>query len=151
MTSPGQVRAGVPRSLDAVVVRALDHARAAEAPDLTTAAGLSAALTSAVRADTARVVPAPRGPRRIPPAVRRLLPALALLALLTALGVAGYSAGVSVGTVRDAGSTAPSPVAPCACAPVCAISAASAAPPRPMPERCRNSRRDTARGPNGVF
>ena len=112
LTSPGQVRAGVPRSLDAVVVRALDHARAAEAPDLTTAAGLSAALTSAVRADTARVVPAPRGPRRIPPAVRRLLPALALLALLTALGVAGYSAGVSVGTVQDAGSTAPSPVAP---------------------------------------
>jgi len=44
LISPGQVRAGVPRSLDAVVARALDPDRAPLAPDLTTTAGLCDAL-----------------------------------------------------------------------------------------------------------
>ena len=58
LTSPRQVRAGVPRTLDAVVVRALDPAHAAVAPELTSATGLAAALTGAVRADIARALPA---------------------------------------------------------------------------------------------
>lgn len=53
LISPGQVRAGVPRSLDVVIARALDPDRAPLAPDLTSTAGLCDALhrggTSATR------------------------------------------------------------------------------------------------------
>ena len=101
LTSPRQVRAGVPRTLDAVVVRALDPARAAVAPALTSAAGLAAALTGAVRADTARALPAVHRPSRVPRSVRRLVPAVVVLGLLTTLGVVAYGAGKSVGTVSD--------------------------------------------------
>ncbi|MCW2713406.1 MAG: hypothetical protein JWN88_453, partial [Frankiales bacterium] len=44
LTGPSQIRAGVPRSLDAVVVRALDPSRATSSPDLTTPGGLCDAL-----------------------------------------------------------------------------------------------------------
>ena len=122
LISPRQVRAGVPRTLDAVVVRALDPARAAVAPALTSAAGLAAALTGAVRAD-ARALPAVHRPSRVPRSVRRLVPAVVLLGLLTILGVVAYGAGKSVGTVSDqpGGSgalTTPRPGAPAAPRPV---------------------------------
>ena len=113
LSSPRQVRAGVPKALDAVVFRALDPVRAAEAPDLTTTAGLSAALTGAVRVDTARAAPAPARRTHVPRWVARLLVTLVGLALLVALGLAAYSAGVSIGTVDgDEGTlTGPPPAA----------------------------------------
>ena len=123
LTSPRQVRAGVPRTLDAVVVRALDPARAGVAPALTSVAGLAAALTGAVRADAARALPAAHRPSRVPRSVRRLVPAVVVLGLLTVLGVVAYGAGKSVGTVSEQpGSpgalTALRPTAPAASRPV---------------------------------
>ena len=123
LTSPRQVRAGVPRTLDAVVVWALDPARAGDAPALTSAAGLTAALTEVVRADAARAVPAAPGPPRVPRWVRRLLPAVVLLGLLSLLGVLAYGAGLSVGTVdgqqdRPGALASPRPGAPVAARPV---------------------------------
>lgn len=99
LTSPRQVRAGVPGGLDAVVVRALDPARSAQAPALTSAAGLSAALAGAVAADTERARPVAPRPPRVPRWLRRLLPVAVVLALLVGLGVTAYSAGLSLGTV----------------------------------------------------
>jgi serine/threonine protein kinase len=63
LISPGQVRAGVPRSLDAVVARALDPTRAALSPDLTTTAGLCDALHGGRSA--------PKGTRRMRGVLRR--------------------------------------------------------------------------------
>ena len=120
LVSPRQVRAGVPRALDAVVVRALDPVAARTPPELTTAAQLSDALEAAVRAEpSGRPAPtAPRGPRL--PGLRRRLPLLAVVVLLTVLGVAGFVAGRTVGAVPTppgqlAASPAPSsPVGPAA-------------------------------------
>ncbi len=56
LISPAQVRAGIPRDLDDVIVRALDPQRAREAPALTTAAQLCDALDRALP-----VSPPPRG------------------------------------------------------------------------------------------
>lgn len=117
LTSPRQVRAGVPRALDAVVVRALDPARALDTPALTTATGLSTALAGAVQADPARAPLGEPRPPRLSPRARRLLPAAVVVGLLTALGVAAYSFGVSIGTVdtpqdRLARLASPSPGAP---------------------------------------
>ena len=91
LISPRQVRAGVPRSLDTVVVQALEHPP--------TALGLAAALRGAVRADTPRIVPAPPRIRRIPRRVRRLVPLIVIVAALIALGLTAYSLGLSVGTI----------------------------------------------------
>ncbi|CAA9361937.1 MAG: hypothetical protein AVDCRST_MAG16-3148 [uncultured Frankineae bacterium] len=100
LVSPRQVRAGVPRALDLVVHRALDPVAARDAPALTTPAALSDACEAAVRADTpGRTPPVRRASTGLPAAVRRRLPLLAVLALLTAIGVASFSVGRTVGTV----------------------------------------------------
>ena len=95
LTSPRQVRAGVPRTLDDVVVRVLQPT--AGRPGPTTAAALADALVGAVKADAPRpaVVREPRIPRR----VRRVLPVLASLALLVVVGLAMYGIGRDVGTI----------------------------------------------------
>lgn len=92
LTSPRQVRAGVPRSLDTVVVQTLEHPP--------TASQLAEALRGAVRADASRVLASTPRTRRIPRSVRRLVPVVVIVALLIALGMAAYSLGLSVGTIK---------------------------------------------------
>lgn len=96
LTSPRQVRAGVPRALDDLVSRVLQPTPARPAP--ATAAALADALAGAVRADTPRPV-TPRPPR-IPPVVRRFLPVLASLGLLVVVGVGAYGIGREVGEIQ---------------------------------------------------
>ena len=95
LTSPRQVRAGVPRALDDLVTRVLQPTPTRPAP--ATAAALADALAGAVRADSPRPV-APRPPR-IPPVVRRFLPALLSLALIGVVGVGGYAIGRDLGEI----------------------------------------------------
>ena len=131
LTSPRQVRAGVPRALDDVVVRALDPAAtravpAASSPApaparrtarLTTVEGLVDALEKAVRADTPRSAPVARTAPRVPPWVRRRLPAVVVVLALSALGLSAYAVGRSIGTVptpedQAAALASPSPRGP---------------------------------------
>ncbi len=95
LTSPRQVRAGVPRALDDLVVRVLQPT--AGRPGPSSAAALADALVGAVRADTPKpeVVRAPRVPRW----VRRLVPAVVSLAFLGAVGLGAYAVGRDVGEI----------------------------------------------------
>ena len=95
LTSPRQVRAGVPRALDELVVRVLQPGAGRPAP--TSANALADALSRAVRAD-APVEAAPREPR-IPPALRRRLPVLASVALIVVVGLGAYAIGREVGEI----------------------------------------------------
>ena len=108
LSGPRQVRAAVPRSLDLVLTTALDPVRAAESPALTTARGLSDAVSGAVRAETARPGPARARPPRLPPKVRRLLPPVLVVAALIGLGLTTYAFGRSVGTVDPPAGARPS-------------------------------------------
>lgn len=113
LTSPRQVRAGVPRALDELVVRILQPEPGRPAP--ATAGALADALSGAVRAD-APVEVAPREPR-IPPALRRRLPLIASVALITVVGLGAYAVGREVGEIPPvedplAGVTSPAPAAP---------------------------------------
>ena len=100
LVSPRQVRAAVPRSLDVVVARALDPVASRQAPALTTPAALSDACEAAVRTDLpGRATSTRRRSGGLPARLRRRLPLLALLAMLTALGIASFSVGHTVGTV----------------------------------------------------
>jgi hypothetical protein len=95
--APRQVRAGVPRTLDAVVVRALEPTREPGRNPITTPRGLAQALD---RAGDLRVAPAPTKPsarRRVPPGLWRWLPRLTALALIVVVGVAAYGLGRKVG------------------------------------------------------
>ena len=98
LCSPRQVRAGVPRALDAAVQRVLEPAAR---PPVGTATELLALLRSAREA--ARPA-APEPPRRrlptVPPAVRRYLPAALVVALLVSVAVGGYVRGRELGTVE---------------------------------------------------
>ena len=106
--SPRQVRAGIPRALDALVVRILEPRRSPGKPPLDTAAALVQALADV---DLGPVeVPAPPPPPRAPwrdrqPTwLRRAQPALATLALLGVVGVAFFHIGQQVGQLpRRAG------------------------------------------------
>lgn len=98
LTSPAQVRAGVPRALDGVVMRALDPQRAPVAPALTSAGGLATVLAAAVPVEQSGLPSVPRPPT-IPRQVRRWLPAAAVVAVLVLLGASFYSLGISVGSV----------------------------------------------------
>ncbi|MCW2680119.1 MAG: serine/threonine protein kinase [Frankiales bacterium] len=95
ISSPRQVRAGVPSALDALVVRVLQPTPGRAAP--TSAAALADAFVGAVRADAPRPV-APREPR-IPPWVRRFLPVLASLAFIGAVGLGAYAVGRDLGEI----------------------------------------------------
>ena len=104
LTSPRQVRAGVPRALDDLVVRVLQPTPTWPAP--ATAAALADALDAAVRADVPRAVAA--RPPRLPPWVRRRLPVLASALLLLVVGIASYAVGRQIGEVGDVGEVQPS-------------------------------------------
>jgi hypothetical protein len=95
LTSPRQVRAGVPRALDELVVRALQPG-AGQAPPAT-ADALADALSRAVRA-AMPVEVAPREPR-IPPGLRRRLPVLASVALILVVGLGAYAIGREIGEI----------------------------------------------------
>jgi len=107
---PRQVRAGVPRALDATVVRALDASRRS-GPPLDTAAALLVALETAARGvhRQARQAQSRRPPR--PRLLRRLGPRTGLAALLVVLGTTSFSLGLSLGEVPPPGGL---PVAPAA-------------------------------------
>jgi hypothetical protein len=96
--APRQVRAGVPRSLDAVVVRALEPARVPGHNPITSMQSLAQALDAA-GPDLRSPAPATgRAQRRRPPALLwRLTPKALALALIVIVGIACYSLGRKVG------------------------------------------------------
>lgn len=112
LISPRQVRAGVPTALDAAVVRALDAAGRAEAPELRTAEALLDVLDGVVRTERPTRAPTSRrtsSARRVTARLRRSAGVLCVGALLACIGVAAYAAGRSVGTLpAPADLTAPS-------------------------------------------
>jgi hypothetical protein len=95
LTSPRQVRAGVPRALDELVVRVLQPT--AGRPGPTSAAALADALVGAVKADAPRPV-VEREPR-IPRRVRRFLPVLASLVFLALVGLGAFAIGRDLGEI----------------------------------------------------
>jgi hypothetical protein len=120
--SPRQVRAGVPRALDAVVAQALGAASTPEppvrrpaveravgaparpTPAPLTADGLSTALRGALAADTAARAPSSPLPRRLPRlgrGARRALLVGGTAVGLVVVGSVAYSTGRELGTVKD--------------------------------------------------
>ncbi len=97
--SPRQVRAGVPRAVDAVVLRALEPGRRPGEPSIRTAPQLLAALESAAD-EVGRELraAAPKDPRQRGIG-RRLAPYALVVALLGAVGVVAYGAGLQVGEI----------------------------------------------------
>lgn len=96
--APRQVRAGVPRPLDEVVVRALDPGRRPGRSPLTTPLELAQALdevTPALRAPTS----APVAGQRWRLGNRRLLARVVALTVVVVVGVVGYRLGISVGAL----------------------------------------------------
>ncbi len=93
--SPRQLRAGVPRALDTVVVRGLDPARLPALPPLTTPADLAdAADASVAEVREARAEAAvPKPPSRL----RRSAPWVAAAACVIAVGITGWLLGLAVG------------------------------------------------------
>jgi hypothetical protein len=98
--APRQVRAGVPKSLDAVVVRALEPGRVPGRQPIATPRALAQALDEAgpdLRAHAASAAPAPRrGPSRVW-RLWRLTPKVIALVVIVVIGVAGYTVGKKVG------------------------------------------------------
>lgn len=97
--SPRQVRAGVPRGLDALVVRALEPASSLATP---------AALLQALDDVDLKAAPTAREPRAVrsqtPARTRRALPLVLIGLALSAIAVASYQAGTHVGALpRKAG------------------------------------------------
>jgi serine/threonine protein kinase len=94
--APRQVRAGVPRALDALVVRALEPGREPGRNPITTPRGLAQALDEA--GPDLRPAPGPAAHSRRRPSRRwRLLPKLLALGLVVAIGIVGYTSGKKVG------------------------------------------------------
>jgi hypothetical protein len=95
--APRQVRAGVPRSLDAVVVRALDPSREPGRNPITTPRLLAQALDQAgdLRSPSAPATSSVR--RRRPSRLWRWLPKLAALGLILVVGISAYGIGRKVG------------------------------------------------------
>ncbi len=91
--APRQVRAGVPKALDAVVLRGLGTGTST--PLVTPAALADATDTSVAEARATRVekVAAPKKPSRL----RRLVPYVAALAFVGVVGVSAYQLGLDVG------------------------------------------------------
>jgi hypothetical protein len=99
MYAPRQVRAGVPRTLDAVVLRALDPGREPGRNPITTPAQLAQALDQAgdLRPPAAPAKTTGRAPRRAPSRLWRWLPRLVALGLVVAVGLTAYGIGRKVG------------------------------------------------------
>lgn len=96
LCSPRQVRAGVPRPLEDVVVRGLGDDRFPDADALLTALHRADDLSTAARA------PAPRRPRpTLSPQTRRWLPRVLVVVLLLTVGSVSYVLGRSLGTVQQ--------------------------------------------------
>jgi hypothetical protein len=95
--APRQVRAGVPRALDAVVVRALEPGREPGRNPITSPRALAQALDQAgdLRPPGGPVTPSVR--RRTPSRWWRWLPKLIALGLIVTVGVAAYGIGRKVG------------------------------------------------------
>jgi hypothetical protein len=94
------VRAGVPRTLDAVVVRALEPNREPGRNPITTPRQLAQALDQAgdLRAAPASTQPTPPSRRRKRPSrLWRWLPKLIALAVVVAIGITSYAVGRKVG------------------------------------------------------
>ena len=99
--SPRQVRAGVPRALDAVVDRGLHPGRRRDLPALDTAPALLAALEEAaeeVGREEPEAAPSRVEPRE-PGRLRRLLPYGLAAALVAGTAAVCYSLGLSIGEV----------------------------------------------------
>jgi hypothetical protein len=98
--APRQVRAGVPKSLDAVVVRALEPGRVPGRQPIATSRALAQALDEAgpdLRAHAVPAAPAARhGPSRVW-RLWRLTPKAIALAVIVVIGIAGYAVGKKVG------------------------------------------------------
>jgi hypothetical protein len=114
---PRQVRAGVPRHLDAAVMRVLEPKE--DTAPVRTADELLGMLRRAADADAAARAPGPRPqpPPPVPPTLLRRLPLLLVLVLLAGVGVIAYGAGRELGTVQREGTelealvdSTPSPV-----------------------------------------
>jgi hypothetical protein len=97
------VRAGVPRALDAVVIRALDPARTPTLPPIRTPLALAQALDEIdLPAPEAERAAAPRSRhqlqrRALPGWVRPALPKVAAVLFLVLVGITAYNAGQRVG------------------------------------------------------
>jgi len=114
--APHQVRAGVSRQLDHVVMRALDPAQVPTLPPLRTPAALADAADHSVEADRrerqAALTPRPPG------WVRRHLGWFLAVGLVLAVGVAGWFSGLTIGELPrrpdavDALVASPAPVSP---------------------------------------
>jgi hypothetical protein len=93
--SPRQLRAGVPRALDSVIMRGLEPERHLTVPQLTRPSALADATdTSVAEAREARIESAVVKP---PSRLRRSLPWLAALVFLLAVGTGGWLLGLAVG------------------------------------------------------
>jgi serine/threonine protein kinase len=97
--APRQVRAGVPRTLDAVVVRALEPSREPGRNPITTPRGLAQALDQAGPELRPAPTPSPARNRRRPSRLLRWLPKLTALALVLVVGFSAYGLGRKVGAL----------------------------------------------------
>jgi hypothetical protein len=95
--APRQVRAGVPRTLDAVVVRALEPSREPGRNPITTPRQLAQALDQAGDLRPAQGPSTASVRRRQPSRLWRWLPKLVALGLIVAVGLTAYGLGRKVG------------------------------------------------------
>ena len=102
LCSPRQVRAGVPRALDAAVAAVLDPGRAGTAP-VETADALGRVLRDAAAADDAHAPAVRRSVPRLPPTLVRALAVVVVVLGLVAIGLNAYGRGRDLGTVRREG------------------------------------------------
>jgi hypothetical protein len=93
--APRQLRAGIPRAVDVVVLRTVDPRRQPSLAPIATPMALVRALDDV---DVRSVETGPASRRRRPPAwLVRSLPKLAALAVVIGVGIIGYQAGQQVG------------------------------------------------------
>ena len=98
LLSARQVRAGVPRALDAVITRALNPSRSSALPPLTEPGAFADAADASVL-ESRTVAQAPARPA-MPGWLRRYGAALAAATLVLVVGVAGWLLGLAVGDLR---------------------------------------------------
>ena len=93
--SPRQLRAGVPRTLDHVITRALDPAQVPTLPAIRTPAALADATDScaAEAREARRVESTPQPPSRL----RKALPWIGATSFVVTVGITGWLVGLAVG------------------------------------------------------